>query len=432
MAFFLFLLLNAVLFIRPTEFVPGLIGLPLYNVLILTCLASSSQAILRQLRGDVLIADPISACVLGVFVAALLSHLSHFNFEGVRSSGFEFAKVMVYYLLLVGLVDSVERMRRLLRWLGWLILGLTSLALLQYHGFIALPALESMQENVFTSEGELVGAITRLCSTGIYHNPNGLSRILVTGIILSLYWLGDRPSGRSRVVWLVPLLTEGYALVLTQSRGGFMDMAAAILCLLYARYGGKWAAVLGCTLGPAALVVFKGRQTTISLSEGTGHQRVLIWTKGWALLRGAPVFGIGMDHYVKEVGYVAHNSFFHCYAELGLLGGTFYTGMFYLAISGVLRVGTFQSPVQDFQLRRMGPYLAAALAGEAVGMFSITTSYEVPTYLLIGLAAVYLRLVEADPRAEVPRLTGRLAARVLVTSFCMISLIYLIIRRSYE
>lgn len=427
MGFFLFLLLNAALFIRPAEVVPGLIGLPIYNVLILGCLAFSSPVVLRQLRGAALVENPITSCVVGLFGSVVLSHLSHFQFFEAQASASLFVKVVLYYLLLVGLVDSPARLRRFLFWLGWLVLALTALALLQYHEIISVPALESLAQTDYDKEGNLLGVTIRLCSTGIYDNPNSLSRILVTGMILSLYWLGDGRSGLARVIWLVSLVIEGYALTLTQSRGGIMALAASLLCLLQARFGVTKAVALGVLALPFAMAL-KGRQTDISLNGGTGHQRLEIWAEGWSLFRRSPVFGIGMDKFVEEIHYVAHNSFFHCFAELGLVGGMFFAGMFYLAIWWPLKLGNPGSTIRDPEQRKLGRYLAAIIAGEAVGQLSITRSYEVSTYLLIGLAAAYLRLVAADPSVTVPRLDGRLVRQVFLVSLSLLFFLFMLMK----
>src|SRR6516165_11011518 len=57
--FALFILLNAVLFIRPAEIVPDLLDLPIYEVLILSCVVVSLPAILERVRLSSLAAQPI-------------------------------------------------------------------------------------------------------------------------------------------------------------------------------------------------------------------------------------------------------------------------------------------------------------------------------------------------------------------------------------
>src|SRR5262249_12689147 len=159
----------------------------------------------------------------------------------------------------------------------------------------------------------------------------------------------------------------------------------------------------------------------LDVSQGTGQQRIQIWSEGLDLFVRSPLFGIGMGNYLEEVHIVAHNCFVHCYTELGFLGGTLFTGAVYLSLWPMYRVGSLQSQIADPELRRLRPYLLAILAGYAAGMLSISISYHVPTYMLFGLAAVYLRLVGASPRLQMPRFDiqmilrlGTISASVLV------------------
>ena len=79
-------------------------------------------------------------------------------------------------------------------------------------------------------------------------------------------------------------------------------------------------------------------------------------------------------------------------------------------------------------MKRLGCYLAAIIAGEAVGQLSITRSYEVSTYLFFGLAAAYLRLAAADPSVSVPRLDVRLVRQVSLVSLSLLFFLYLLMK----
>src|SRR5436190_11525817 len=78
-AFGLFVLLNAILFVRPAEIFSSLEGLPIYEILIILCLISAQSRLTRQLNVRTIRAQPIIACVLGMLIAVFLSHLSHFR-----------------------------------------------------------------------------------------------------------------------------------------------------------------------------------------------------------------------------------------------------------------------------------------------------------------------------------------------------------------
>src|SRR5437764_117066 len=76
LGFFLFLLVNAALFMRPTEIFQDVFYSQTYLVLILSCFVVSVPCVTRQLTPSALVAQPISVCILGLTAAIMLSHLT--------------------------------------------------------------------------------------------------------------------------------------------------------------------------------------------------------------------------------------------------------------------------------------------------------------------------------------------------------------------
>jgi O-antigen ligase len=417
-AFALFIALNAMLFLRPAEVIAALDDLPIYEVTILCCLAVACPRVLAQLAPRSLRGRPITACVLALLAAVVLSHLSQFALADAKSAGAAFAKVVLYYLLLVGALDRPARLRTFLGWVGLFILALTSMALLQHHGVIDNLALAPHQERVFDPQtGEVLYVNVRLCGAGIFANPNDLSRILVVGIAVSLYWLGDRRHVLLKPFWLAATGLFGYALVLTQSRGGFIDLAVTLAVLGYARFGMLKTLVLGGLLVAAVLAAGQGRLTDLDVSEGTGQQRIQLWSDGLEAMRSSPLFGIGMDKYPELTGGLgAHNSFVHSYVELGFVGGTLFVGACYCALWMPWRLGRCRPPLREPELARLRPYLLAILAGYAAGMVSSSRCYALPTYMLLGLATAYFGLATARAPAAAPRVGPRLLLRLTLVS----------------
>jgi putative inorganic carbon (hco3(-)) transporter len=432
LGFFLFILLNATLFVRPAEIVPVLQAYPIYNVIILACLAVSSSAVLRQLTPRSLSMNPIAACALCFVGSVVLSQLSHFQFGPAINSGVELIKILLYFFLLVGFLDSFVRIRKFLLWLSLFIAVLSSLALLHYHDIVKNPALEALhqgQDEIDEETGQPV-VLARLQSTGIYGNPNDLSRILVVGILLSVYFLGDRRLGMIRPLWLLPIALFGHALHLTHSRGGLLSLFGGLFALLYDRYG-KMKTFLGSALIlPVLLVAFSGRQTSMSTSEGTAQERIKLWNEGFVLFQKSPVFGIGMGQYGEEVGLAAHNSFVHCYVELGFIGGTFFFGMFYLLCRAFSTRNRDQATGLDPELIGLRPFLFALLTATVVGMMSSTRSYDISIYLIVGLCAAYLRLLSDRGHALLPPFDMKLVGRLVLPSSIALAALYTYVRLS--
>jgi hypothetical protein len=344
-----------------------------------------------------------------------------------------FTKLLLYYLLLVAVVDTPGKLRGFVYYIGGLILVLTTLALLQYHAVINIPALASYAESqweffdVGTADGPDI--LVRLCAAGIYNNPNDLSRILVVGILIALYGLGDRRLTWARLVWAFPLGILAYALALTHSRGGLLGLVGGLFAMMCARLGGRKALQSAVIVVPLLLLLFSGRQTSFSTTSGTGLLRIKLWAEAFFLWQESPLFGIGMVD-TNENYPNTHNSFIQAFTALGFFGGTLFLGAFYLGIllpfrSDVPAIGTDQT-----ELRRFRPYLIGIVAGYIVGMFSSSRNSVAPTYMLVGLAAIYMSFAAWYLPASRTRLTGPLVRHVLLVSVLCVGLFYLLVRFS--
>ena len=299
---------------------------------------------------------------------------------------------------------------------------LTILALLQYHGLIDLESLQDIRQG----DEHSITMILRLCSTGIFHDPNDLSLVLVVAIAISCYFLGDKRIGRLRFGWVFPIALFGYAVMLTYSRGGLLALVGAIGAVFISRFRLVRAIAIAMVFVPAMLVVFSGRQTHLDLSnpEDTFQTRLDDWNNSLTLFQQAPFFGCGQEQQVELTGQVAHNSFIQSYAELGLFGGAMFLGVFAISIGSVYR-----TPVEGAEpdLARLRPYLLGAVAGYAVGLFSLSRAYNVPTYLVLGISAAYLNLL---PCRRVVRLNGTMLLRLgIATAALFIGATTLFVRR---
>ena len=64
-----------------------------------------------------------------------------------------------------------------------------------------------------------------------------------------------------------------------------------------------------------------------------------------------------MQQFTAYARLVAHNSFIHCFAELGLIGGCLFLGAFVFALLGMIRVAQNPERLQDPDLKAMFPYI---------------------------------------------------------------------------
>jgi hypothetical protein len=449
LGFALFLLVTAVLFVRPGELLPAVKDVPIYEPLMVGCLLASLPAILWQLRWPLLARQPASLCILGLLPAVVLSNLTHGDLWRARHGGLEFLKVLFYFLLLVGLVNTPSRLRTYLLVTAAFIVCTASLALLQHHGYLQIEALEAMEmrEGYDGETGERVTTI-RLQASGIFNDPNDFSLILTVGILTLTHLVIVGRGLLRRLLYAAPLGVLLYALALTHSRGGFLAMLAGTGVLLTARLGWRRAVPLGLVGLPLLLWAFAGRQTRIDLGDegDTGHARVAIWRDGLQMFKASPVFGAGYGMMSRQLRVVAHNSFVHSYTELGFVGGTLFLGAFFVplrllrkrAVEGTAAVHEEEQPGDDpepdeeaivrEELRQWRPCVLAVLAAYGVGLCSLSRAYTVTTYLILGTAAAYLTLLTACGASATTVPSGKSVRQLLVASVGFLVCLYVFVR----
>ena len=425
MSFFLFILVTGALFIRPAEFVPSLAGTRFYEALILACLVATVPRLLGQFSGRSMADRPVVVCCVGLLAAVILSNLAQLDPGSAWSGGQEFAKVLLYYFLLVSVVDTPGRLRTFLMWLVAFSLTITAVALLEWHHYIDLPSFKPLLEWDYdgATGQEIWNPRLRGGNTSVFDDPNDICLILVVALLISLYFAGDARVGMFRPIWLVPTGLFAYAIRLTSSRGGLLTLLAGLITLLYGRYGKRRGALLAGVVLPVALVLFGGRQADISTSGGTGQTRIQLWAEGLAIFLGSPLFGVGYGHFRDYVSHVAHNSFVHCYTELGFFGGTLFIGAFYSALEGLRRMWPAGDPIADPELGRLRSYIIAVVVGYAMGMMTLSRSYIIPTYLVLGLATVLPQMGGADASASGCRFDTRHLARMIGLSAAFVAVI---------
>jgi hypothetical protein len=341
-AFGLFLVLNAVLFIRPSEIFPALDALPIYNVVMVACVAAGFPLLFKQLSWAHLRTHPGVFCVVALLPAIVLSQVAHGDLWMARKGAMDFGRVVIYFLLLTGLVNTPARLSKLAVAVVIYIIAIAAIAELNYHGIVEVNGITTVDRRTDVDEdtGEFE-TVEQLYGPGIFNDPNDFSLILSTGMLFLIYFGVNARTWMRRVAIFAACAIPGYAFAMTRSRGGFLALATGLLVLAVSRFGWRRSIPVALLGLPIMLVLFGGRMTNINLGDedDTARGRMLLWRDGFALLKGSPLLGIGYGTYADEVGYVAHNSFVHTATELGLLGGSLLRGAFFVHFSVVLRPG---------------------------------------------------------------------------------------------
>lgn len=439
MAFFLFLVVNAALFIRPGEIIPALLGWEIYFYAILACLAVGGPDVLANLLGRPLSTQPITLCAFGIAMVIPLPFLFGGDLGEAWRTSFYFSKTIIYFILLVSLVTTPARLRMLLVCNLICAGAVTLLAVLRYHEIIHLSTVEALDDSVEGMYGASI-AIKRLQATGIFRDPNELCVLLSALLPICLYFLFAERNLllRGLSLCLIPLF--GYAVYLTQSRGGFMAFAGSLGVLAWMRFGWKKAALIGATGLPVLLLLFAGRQTDISTKAGTAQTRIELWRDWMQTFRENMLLGNGMSLAKEDTlkskrpdekgRHLAHNSYLQSFADLGFLGGCLYTGAFFLALWSLYRYNAHDTLLLNLDLKTLQPYLFAAITAYCLGMMSLSINYIAPTFMIPGIAAVYAQMARPSVLVGPPpiRFDLPLVGRILGVGVCTILGIYVFIR----
>lgn len=427
LAFTLFCLTTATMIVRPGEMVTALAPIPFYEVLILSTLALAHQGVLQHFKFDSLKRQPVALCLVGVFIAIPISHLTHAYLGGTLESTIEFTKSAMLFILLVVVVDRWSRFERLAQVVAVCASFVVFLCVIDFLGVVDFPFIKHVEENYGQRADGYNNRISRMNGTGIFSDPNDISLLIVGAAMICVSFLMDKSRSAVRFAWAVPIVVLVTGLACTRSRGGMLAACAAIGIMLMFRYGKKVAIGLG-GLGLLALPVVAGRQANIDLSEGTGHDRILLWRDGLDALRSKDLFfGTGQGSYEDIAGLVAHNSYIHAFVELGLFGGTFFFGMFFFSALALFRLNTPDWQILNPKQARFLPYMAAIGAGYAVGLLSLSRCYTVSTLLIIAMGTAFLNLAgwNLNPRRPVlvwdkPHITQLLGASACMFIACNI------------
>jgi putative inorganic carbon (HCO3(-)) transporter len=301
---------------------------------------------------------------------------------------------------------------------------------LHYDGIIEIPALKAIDQQEINWETGEITVIPRLTSVGIFSDPNDLSTLLVLSTIACLFFFDLTSSMLRRCLWLAPPVLFLYALKLTYSRGGLINLTLSLLILCRARLGWKKTIGVSVLALPLLVVLFAGRMTRIDPTnkEDTSQARMQLWSEGFGMLREGPIFGVGMNEYQERLGFVAHNSYVNSYVELGFVGGTLFAGAFYAALAGLLRLRANDVVVSDPFLAKLRPFLWAIVCSYCIGMFSLSRAYNLPTYLVLGIAAAYLRMAEPLCSIAPLRFDSPFFQRLFVVGLACLIGLYLFVR----
>ncbi|OGS21304.1 MAG: hypothetical protein A2252_08550 [Elusimicrobia bacterium RIFOXYA2_FULL_39_19] len=258
-----------------------------------------------------------------------------------------------------------------------------------------------------------------------FGNPNFMSSYLVMLFPLILAGYLSQISSTKKFFYLITLEMYFCSIVATMTRSSWMGLLTVISVMLFFLYKDyknqknksifirekKWIIALVCFVGLTFLFWPRssGGSTPISriteiknvskMSYGPMHQRIMIWSSAWGMVKDDPVFGKGWGLFELFYPFYqgkslfnelyrgfrthannAHNEILEYWSQIGSVGLALY--LWFLVSVITYGIKLYQSPVNEEK-----KLIVLALVGGTSGMFidnifgNVSTQFCVPAFL---------------------------------------------------
>ncbi|MBA6295147.1 O-antigen ligase [Colwellia sp. MB02u-9] len=273
----------------------------------------------------------------------------------------------------------------------------------------------------------------RITYLGFFNDPNDIGMFLVMNIPFAIYFY-KKSQAVSKILMFGVLATLFYGIYLTGSRGTMLGAGALIAVYFIVMNAGPKLFITIVVLAPIAATVITSLQSNM---DESADGRLEAWYAGVLMLLHNPIFGIGMGQFLEEHGLVAHNSYIHVAAELGVPGYSLWGGaLIFTALTGYLFVQdriskkklddaeTTLPPEEEAELF-LNKTLFFSLVGFMITGFFISRMFTLLLFIFLGMAiASHIRLVKLNPEYAI-HFSTRLAVRSMLYCWSIIVAVYI-------
>lgn len=387
--------------IRPSDWIPGLASLPLAKLVGGGTLLAVA---VRYLPNRDFRFRYFQTWLLLGFAAALFISVP-FSFWPGKSLGIslDFLKIIIFYLIFINVVRSVKALK---------IIAIVTLLCVAVLGFS-------------TIKGYLGGAFRAAAEigSGLFGDANDVAQVFVTVLPLAVFWKLRSPFSDLRFWAFVAFFTA--ATIVTQSRGGFLGLAAVMFFVLVRGrnklVGVAMFAVLG--LGVAAVLPseFAERYKSIGTYEedASSMGRIYAWQAGMNMMLTRPVTGVGIGCFEVAFGeayrpagfsfnkwMAPHNTLVQIGGETGLIGLALWLALFFYCVMALRRLKPAGSEKERIEIDQIRDALLISFLGFGVTAFFLTQGLNYLFYFLIAATVCLVHInkeaAEQELQPETP------------------------------
>lgn len=359
--------------IRPQDYMPGLVGVPLLSVVLVL-------AFLFWLGSSAKTFEAPQFLILPMFMLAIMvSAVVNGGTGGVVEQTVSFAPVVVaFFVLAAGVAVSPRRVSMVFA------IFVLCAAVLALHG------VDQIANGVgWTGAG--LSEQSRIQYVGIFSDPNDLGLLFVACMPMAVF-LSSRGGFFGRLFWLAGAGLLLYGVYLTNSRGAMLAVLVVGGGYIWYRRGPVTAGVLSF-VGLLGMKLLSSRMQELDVDESSAFGRVDAWYEGMHMFTSHPMFGIGAGSFTDHNDLTAHNSFILVLAETGLFGyipwfAFMAYGFWMMAAVLRHRMDTQASAMVVADLTRdraIALTLLLSLSGMFAAAFFLSRSYTILLYLVAAV-----------------------------------------------
>lgn len=357
--------------------------------------------------GDAPGVRPFIAGAVALFAWMIISAAWSSDSHAAVTSGLRLLQGPLIALVIVATVDRIFAFRAVI---GTYVAGATASALAGVAG------VTKSDNATLVESGRLSGGIG---------DPNFLAAVLISALLITLFAFQVAKNRSSRVILGLAAGTSLAGIFLTESRGGVIGLAVAIVvAIAYAGPVRRQILISIAVTGAAAALYFSfappqsfQHLTTFTTNGGTGRSD--LWTVAVKAFSQHPLAGVGAGNYtIDEPQFLlnvnqnlpradlvlhheaVHNTYLQVAAELGAVGLALFLFTIFVPLVYARRViAMFPRTSVRFE-PTIGRGLVAGVIGMLAAFVFLSAQYEKQLWITLGLVLAFDRVAALSAARE--------------------------------
>lgn len=389
MDFVTVVLVLLVYYIRPQDWVAGLIGVGIVTPIMAVAIFAMVSRAKEEGRKLQLFLTPLDWWVLALYIFIGVTH--PYPYGAFKDS----LPLFAFYFVTVQALRSVERLRK------YLIYWLIALTVLAMFGLLSKVGIDPTGAQALTASNKGRLAL----GTWMHNNPNSLAHSVVVIVPLAYFLFFWKGGVMKKTVAIILWVIAYECVYLTESKGAVLaGFATLVLAWVFGK--SKIVQVLAITAalagGGAAISVMPRMSEMGNLRADEGVQgRLLAWEQARTASRnhftgqGWKTFRATIQWQKMWLNKATHSGYVQVGAELGPMGLALYVGLFWLGLRSLVLCKTKNQ--MEESCRRC---LFALLVGFAISNWMIDRAYHTELFLFFAGISAFHRIMLFDKAKE--------------------------------